>query len=613
MTDVVASISKHREPVSTPVSQLVEDEVVDPRSGLEGPAGAANLSIAFAIVVTIRSICAYYSIIPDCDEVFNYWEPAHYLTHGFGLETWEYSPVYAIRSWTYVALHSVIVYICRLLGMSEANLFFAVRTVLGSFCAFCEVKLYGSIWRNISSRVAKLFLIFSVGAAGMFHASVTFLPSSFSMYFTMLAFSHILDGNSRYAPQSALFMFAISGILGWPFALAIAIPFLVQTAWMVLMDSQRRRMISGISKAIGYSLVLLAVVVGMDSLAFKKLQIVPLNIVLYNIFGTEETGPNIFGTESWTYYVLNLALNFNIVAVLAYSSILVWIIGSTVPSSKVIISSYIGNVKLFNIMSPLFLWTAIFVAQPHKEERFFYVVYPLLCLNAAIAFDSFLAIYKVGLGRIGVPKSAIADWTSSAQTLLLFGALVLWCSRILALHSFYYAPLDVYGNLFNITAVSNMSDPPLNVCVGREWYRFPSSYFLPENMRLKFIKSDFNGMLPTEFAEGVSWYQGASLIPEGLNNENREEMSFYVRVDECDYLVDSNFTTSDQEGTFEKQFITDVKNWEIVRCAPFLDSERSSLLARVIKLPDFVEMMIPPEATYFHREWTSYCLLKRIK
>ncbi|KAK9259430.1 Alg9-like mannosyltransferase family-domain-containing protein [Lipomyces tetrasporus] len=613
MTDVVASISKHRKPVSVPVSELVEEEDVDPRSGLDGPAGAANLSIAFAIVVAIRSICAYYSIIPDCDEVFNYWEPAHYLTHGFGLETWEYSPVYAIRSWAYVGVHSVIVYICRLLGTSEANLFFAVRAVLGSFCAFCEVNLYGSIWRNISSRVAKLFLIFSVGAAGMFHASVTFLPSSFSMYFTMLAFSRILDGNARYAPQSALFMFAISGILGWPFALAIAIPFLVQTAWMVFVNPQRRRMISGIFKAIGYSLALVVVVVGIDSFAFKKLQIVPLNIVLYNIFGTQETGPNIFGTEPWTYYVLNLALNFNIVAVLAYSSILVWIIGSTLPSSKVIISSYIGNVKIFSIISPLFLWTAIFVAQPHKEERFFYVVYPLLCLNAAIAFDSFLAIYKAGLGRIGLPKSVIADWTSSAQTLLLLSTLALWCSRIMALHSFYYAPLEVYGNLFNVTAVSDMSDPPLNVCVGREWYRFPSSYFLPKNMRLKFIKSDFNGMLPTEFAEGVSWYEGASLIPEGLNNENREEMSFYVRVDECDYLVDSNFTTSGQEGTFEKQFITDVENWEIVRCAPFLDSDRSTLLARVIKLPDFVEMMIPAEATYFHREWTSYCLLKRRK
>lgn len=27
--------------------------------------------------------------ITDCDETFNYWEPMHYMIHGFGLQTWE--------------------------------------------------------------------------------------------------------------------------------------------------------------------------------------------------------------------------------------------------------------------------------------------------------------------------------------------------------------------------------------------------------------------------------------------------------------------------------------------------------------------------------------------
>lgn len=40
--------------------------------------------------------------------VFNYWEPTHYLSHGYGLQTWEYSPVYAIRSWAYVGLHTLL-------------------------------------------------------------------------------------------------------------------------------------------------------------------------------------------------------------------------------------------------------------------------------------------------------------------------------------------------------------------------------------------------------------------------------------------------------------------------------------------------------------------------
>lgn len=32
----------------------------------------------------------------------NYWEPAHYLMYGYGLQTWEYSPQYALRSYYYL-------------------------------------------------------------------------------------------------------------------------------------------------------------------------------------------------------------------------------------------------------------------------------------------------------------------------------------------------------------------------------------------------------------------------------------------------------------------------------------------------------------------------------
>lgn len=52
-------------------------------------------------------MAALFAPIQDCDETFNYWEPAHYLSHGYGLQTWEYSPEYAIRSWLYIVLHAI--------------------------------------------------------------------------------------------------------------------------------------------------------------------------------------------------------------------------------------------------------------------------------------------------------------------------------------------------------------------------------------------------------------------------------------------------------------------------------------------------------------------------
>lgn len=73
-----------------------------------------SYSVAFKAIFLVRALAATYSNISDCDEVFNFWEPMHYLQYGTGLETWEYSPVYAIRSWTYILVHALPAEITRL-------------------------------------------------------------------------------------------------------------------------------------------------------------------------------------------------------------------------------------------------------------------------------------------------------------------------------------------------------------------------------------------------------------------------------------------------------------------------------------------------------------------
>ena len=40
--------------------------------------------------VQVRLVYARYNLIHDCDEVFNFWEPLHYLLYGYGKQTWEY-------------------------------------------------------------------------------------------------------------------------------------------------------------------------------------------------------------------------------------------------------------------------------------------------------------------------------------------------------------------------------------------------------------------------------------------------------------------------------------------------------------------------------------------
>jgi alpha-1,2-mannosyltransferase len=52
-----------------------------------------RLSLLIILLAICRAIAVFVNIVHDCDEVFNYWEPLHYLVHGTGMQTWEYRRV----------------------------------------------------------------------------------------------------------------------------------------------------------------------------------------------------------------------------------------------------------------------------------------------------------------------------------------------------------------------------------------------------------------------------------------------------------------------------------------------------------------------------------------
>lgn len=57
--------------------------------------------------------------------------------------------------------------------------------------------------------------------------------------------------------------------------------------------------------------VVLIPTVAMDTMHYGKLVIAPFNIVKYNVLGG--AGPNLYGTEPFSFYFINGFLNFNIV------------------------------------------------------------------------------------------------------------------------------------------------------------------------------------------------------------------------------------------------------------------------------------------------------------
>ena len=49
-----------------------------------------SLTLVVQVILSARLGAAVWSGISDCDETFNYWEPAHFMLYGNGLQTWEY-------------------------------------------------------------------------------------------------------------------------------------------------------------------------------------------------------------------------------------------------------------------------------------------------------------------------------------------------------------------------------------------------------------------------------------------------------------------------------------------------------------------------------------------
>lgn len=252
---------------------------------------------------------------------------------------------------------------------------------------------------------------------------------------------------------------------------------------------------------------------------------VPLNIVLYNVFSGPSKGPNIYGVEPWHFYVRNLVLNFNAWFLLAMCALPLLLFQHFFRGKTV------SNQTLFRgvvFVMPFYLWLGIFTLQPHKEERFMYPAYPALALNAAVSMHILLS-YLGSTHPRDVTSKIPAQLKLFFISISVLGMVNFGILRVIGTITAYSAPLKIYAPLQQPGMV-NTGD---SLCLGKEWYRFPSSYFLPAKIKAKFIKSDFAGLLPGEFSEanvefGFGSFPGAWLTPSGMNDENKEDPGKYV-------------------------------------------------------------------------------------
>ncbi|XP_038609657.1 alpha-1,2-mannosyltransferase ALG9-like [Tachyglossus aculeatus] len=566
-----------------PVPEALVDKMDRIPGNKAGQVWAPEGSTAFKCLISARFCAALLSNISDCDETFNYWEPVHYLVYGKGFQTWEYSPAYAIRSYAYLWLHALPgAFHAKVLQTNKVLVFYFLRCLLAFVSCVCELYFYKAVCKKFGLHVSRLMLAFLVLSTGMFCSAAAFLPSSFCMYTTLVA----MAGWFMDKTPVAVLAVAAGAILGWPFSAALGIPIAFD---LLILKREWKSFLYWSVTALVLFLVPMVIV---DSYYYGKLVIAPLNIILYNVFTPH--GPDLYGTEPWYFYLINGFLNFNVAFVLALLALPL-----TSLMEFLLQRFHVQNLgrPYWLTLAPMYIWMAVFVAQPHKEERFLFPVYPLICLGGALALSALQKCYHFAFRRYRLEHYTVSSNWLALGTVLLFGLLSL--SRSVALFRGYHGPLDLYPEFHHIAtdpAVHTVPEGrPVNVCVGKEWYRFPSSFLLPENWHLQFIPSEFRGQLPKPFAEGPLATRN---VPADMNDQNREEPSRYVDLSKCHYVVDLDGVT---ETAREPRFSAHREDWLSLAHRPFLDASRSSRFLRAFYVPFLSEQ---------HTVFANYTIFK---
>ncbi|GIY24523.1 alpha-1,2-mannosyltransferase ALG9 [Caerostris extrusa] len=394
-----------------------------------------SMYTSFKLVLSLRLCAAVWSNISDCDEVYNYWEPLHYLLYGKGFQTWEYSPLYAIRSYAYLWLHALPCCIYDVFFQTnKVFIFYYLRCLLALCCTMTEVYLSWCM-SHFGQNIGRLVITFLILSSGMFLSAAAFLPSSFAMYLSTAALASWFMQDYKLA----ILFTAASTLVGWPFAALLGIPLIY-----------------------------------VDSLHFGKFVFAPLNIVLYNVFTSH--GPDLYGTEPCTFYFLNGFLNMNIVFLAALVSIPALFALRTIEG----VQRKVSDGPPFYLCLLLYIYGCWYFFLLHiKEERFLFPIYPMICLAGAFTVDAVQKIYHYVLVKRRFTD--YLDYTSWISLSFCTAFCIISLSRTIILYKGYHAPIETFVEL-NKISIDEDKHPlppeyPVNVCMGKEWYRFPSSFF----------------------------------------------------------------------------------------------------------------------------------------
>lgn len=533
------------------------------------------------------------------------------------MQTWEYAPQYALRTYAYLVPMAMIsrtyefllhILPTTLLGMLGRSLsltatsgikplqFNMVRSTLASMTALSELNLHHAISIAISPSIANCFLVASVSSAGMFHAAPAYLPSSHVMSCWMCSAAAQIRGND--AEAIALGLIAVLGF-GWPFSAVLFVTTGLWAVWKAAGEKKSSPDIAAVMKLVLrtalHASIIQSVVTAIDYVHYGKIVSPTLNIFIYN---TKGQGDELYGIEPLSYYVKNLLLNLNFVSILGLVALPIVAIKALIQRRRrgeggndTESSAFPGKMLL---LLPMYIWLAIVAPRPHKEERFLFPIYPILCVGAGMVVDEVASFASHYIKQFAPSSTWRAQKIKQGVMIsALIPIVLLSVSRSTALVANYSSPLKAYAHLHEHIAASSDHDGQITVCVGGEWYRYPSSFYLPPNANLGFLKSSFGGQLPQPFTKYGSREQSLSVQEGQFNDMNKEEMDRYVVIQSCSYIVElvdgDSEATSSAKGHFPEglEYMRNDgnKKWREIARYPYLDVEQTSSLHRILYLP----------------------------
>ena len=643
-----------------------------------------TIAVVVPLYLYYRYTMVQYMPIMDCDEIYNYWEPLHFVWFQRGFQTWEYHTWYQLRTYAYLyhPLTLLVQWWYRSSSSSsfpftttmtmtdhhdhhpvdKAVLFLMLRQTVAIATACCELFFLYAVWwryhqnpgdasssnrrrRSVdvtndnnndnhttdqASWVPYGTAVVLLTGTGMNHAASALLPSATYMSIWCLAAACFL--RQHYTGFIAV---AITGTLatGWPFGCICVIPMALHICYQeVWVD---RRPWTFLITIVIITVLVQAVVTWIDMIHYGSITFPTLNIFVYNAGQSNDT---LYGVEPLSYYIKNLLLNCNIASILGCLAIPVYLLlttstTSTTKESELVQPRHFStpryDAKVTTILLSLPIWFLITLPRPHKEERFMYPIYPVLMFGAVITMDVLWShVLRLVMPPFHRPPRVPPAMSSSSSSppnpsrdhwkrwyhWKIVGCIVtclpivlLSWSRTYALYKYYHAPIDVYQHLSTVLSQSTAAANEEHlVCTCGEWYRYMSSFYLPEGgavqIPIGFVPSSFRGQLPQPFSSHGSRPESLEHL-QPFNDRNAEETDRYVKdLRQCQYLIDVS-DSNDCRSQWDA-----ATNVIPVYAVPFLDADRTTTWYHRIWYIPYLHERARDQGRVTYKNYTLYRL-----